>query len=77
MDSNSFGTRFGVGGRKCRQNGFFHFFEMFNRIPSADFRHDVKWTNDALITCLWMLYNGLKQEADYPCHEFPSYFLPF
>lgn len=33
MDSDSFGTRFGVGERKCRQNGcFLFFFKMLNRI---------------------------------------------
>lgn len=26
MGSDSFGTRFGVGGQKYRQNGFFYFF---------------------------------------------------
>lgn len=42
MGSDSFGTRFGVGGRKYRQNGFFHFFLKNVSSDIVDFRHDVK-----------------------------------
>lgn len=76
MGSDSFGTRFGVGRRKCRQKDLFIFFYI-SFSNCVQFRYDVKWITTLHYLLEDYMYNGPKQQFVIPvlCFDFLSFLM--